>query len=295
MPGVSEKLPVTEVKTDNLIPLNDKEFELIRDLVYSRFGINLTEQKRSLIAGRLNRTLRQNGIDSFRAYYDYVISDQTGQALSKMVDKISTNHTFFYREKEHFDYLRDTVLPELTRQAQKSGKKVMRIWCAASSSGEEPYTLAMLLCEYFKSDLAAWDVGILATDISFDILESAKKGIYDDRNVSQLPKELRNRYLKKLPENMWEVNDKIKELVLFRRLNLMRQEFPFRGKFQVIFSRNVMIYFDEPTRESLVKRYHRYMEPGGYLFIGHSETLGRNNKLYRFLKPAVYRMEPINE
>lgn len=295
MPGVSEKLPVTEVKTDDLIPLNDKEFELIRDLVYSRFGINLTEQKRSLIAGRLNRTLRQNGIDSFRAYYDYVISDQTGQALSKMVDKISTNHTFFYREKEHFDYLRDTVLPELTRQAQKNGKKVVRIWCAASSSGEEPYTLAMLLCEYFKSDLAAWDVGILATDISFDILESAKKGIYDDRNVSQLPKELRDRYLKKLPENKWEVNNKIKELVLFRRLNLMRQEFPFRGKFQVIFSRNVMIYFDEPTRESLVKRYHRYMEPGGYLFIGHSETLGRNNNLFRFLKPAVYRMEPINE
>ena len=295
MPGVSEKLPVTEVKTDNLIPLNDKEFELIRDLVYSRFGINLTEQKRSLIAGRLNRTLRQNGIDSFRAYYDYVISDQTGQALSKMVDKISTNHTFFYREKEHFDYLRDTVLPELTRQAQKSGKKVVRIWCAASSSGEEPYTLAMLLCEYFKSDLPAWDVGILATDISFDILESAKKGIYDDRNVSQLPKEWKNRYLKKLPENMWEVNNKIKELVLFRRLNLMHQEYPFRGKFQVIFSRNVMIYFDEPTRESLVKRYHRYMEPGGYLFIGHSETLGRNNNLYRFLKPAVYRMEPINE
>ncbi len=152
----------------------------------------------------------------------------------------------------------------------------------------------MLLCEYFKSDLAAWDVGILATDISIDILESAKKGIYDDGNVSQLPTELRKRYLKKLPENKWEVNNKIKELVLFRRLNLMRQEFPFRGKFQVIFSRNVMIYFDEPTRQSLVKRYHRYMEPGGYLFMGHSETLGRNNNLYRFLKPGVYRKEPIN-
>jgi len=131
-------------------------------------------------------------------------------------------------------------------------------------------------------------------DISLDILETAKKGIYYDGNVSQLPDALKNKYFNKLPEEKWEVKNQIKELVLFRRLNLMRKEFPFRGKFQVIFSRNVMIYFDEPTRQSLVKRYHRYMESGGYLFIGHSETLGRNNNFYRFLKPAVYRKEPIN-
>ena len=294
MPGVSEKLPVTEVKTDDLIPLNDKEFELIRDLVYSRFGINLTEQKRTLIVGRLNTLLRQNGLKNFQAYYNYVLADKTGQALSKMVDSISTHHTFFYREMEHFDYMLDTVLPGLASQAQKRGKKVLRIWCSASSSGEEPYTLAMLLCEYFKRDLASWDVGVLATDISIDILESAKKGIYDDGNVSQLPEELKNRYFKKLPEHKWDVKNKIKELVLFRRLNLMRQEFPFRGKFQVIFSRNVMLYFDEPTRQSLVKRYHGSMEPGGYLFIGRGETLGRNNNFYRFLEPGVYRKEPIN-
>ena len=188
----------------------------------------------------------------------------------------------------------DTVLPELASQAKKRGKKVLRIWCSASSSGEEPYTLAMLLCEYFKYDLASWDVGVLATDISNDILETAKKGIYDAGKVSQLPDALKNRYFHKLTEHKWEVKNKIKDLVLFRRLNLMRQEFPFRGKFQVIFSRNVMIYFDEPTRQSLVKRYHGYMEPGGYLFIGCAETLGRNNNLYRFLKPGVYRKEPIN-
>lgn len=294
MPGVSEKLPVIQVKTNDLIPLSDKEFALIRDLVYSRFGINLTEKKRSLIVGRLNKILRENGIKSFQAYHNYVLADKTGQALSKMVNNISTNHTFFYREKAHFDYMLDTVLPELVSQAKKSGKKVFRIWCSASSSGEEPYTLAMLLCEYFKSDLASWDVGVLATDISFDILETAKKGIYHDGNVSQLPDALKNKYFNKLPEEKWEVKNQIKELVLFRRLNLMRNEYPFRGKFQVIFSRNVMIYFDEPTRQSLVKRYHRYLEPRGYLFIGHSETLGRNNSLYRFLKPAVYRKGPIN-
>ncbi len=294
MSGVSEKLPVTEVKTDNLIPLSDKEFELIRDLVYSRFGINLTEQKKALIVGRLNTLLRQNGLKSFQAYYNYVLADKTGQALSKMVNSISTNHTFFYREREHFDYMLDTVLPGLASQAKKRGKKVLRIWCSASSSGEEPFTLAMLLCEYFKRDLASWDVGVLATDISNDILETAKKGIYHDSKVSQLPDALKKRYLKKLPEEKWEVKNQIKELVLFRRLNLVRQEFPFRGKFQVIFSRNVMIYFDESTRQSLVKRYHRYMEPGGYLFMGHSETLGRDNNLYRFLKPGVYCTEPIN-
>ncbi len=123
MSGVSEKLSVTEVKTYALIPLSDKEFELIRDLIYSRFGIDLTEKKRSLSVGRLNKILRQNGIHSFQAYYDYVISDQTGQALSNMVNNISTNHTFFYREKEHFDYMLDTVLPGLASQAKKSGKK----------------------------------------------------------------------------------------------------------------------------------------------------------------------------
>ncbi len=294
MPGVSEKCPVAEAKENELIPLSDKEFKLIRDLVYGRFGINLTEQKRSLIVGRLNKILRQNGIDSFRGYYDYVLSDRTGQALSNLVNRISTNHTFFYREKDHFEYLLDTVLPELASRAQNSGKKVIRIWCSASSSGEEPYTLAMLLCEYFKSDLASWDVGVLATDISMDILETAKEGIYHDSNVSQLPAGFKNKYFNKLPENEWEVKNQIKELVLFRRLNLMRKEFPFRGKFQIIFSRNVMIYFDESTRQSLVERYHRYMEWGGYLFIGHAETLGRNNSLYRFLKPAVYRKEPIN-
>ena len=123
MPGVSEKLAFTEIKATDPIPLNDKEFKLIRDLVYSKFGINLTEKKRSLIVGRLNKVLRENGIDSFLAYYDYVISDKTGQALSNLVNRISTNHTFFYREKGHFDYMHDTVLPGLASQAKKSGKK----------------------------------------------------------------------------------------------------------------------------------------------------------------------------
>ncbi len=193
------KLSVTEGKINTLIPLSNKEFELIRDLVCSRFGINLTEQKRALIVGRLNKILRQNGLKSFQAYYNYVLADKTGQALSKMVNSISTNHTFFYREREHFDYMLDTVFPGLASQAKKRGKKVLRIWCSASSSGEEPYALAMLLCEYFKRDLVSWDVGVLATDISNDILETAKKGIYDDRKVSQLPDALKNRYFNKTP------------------------------------------------------------------------------------------------
>lgn len=276
------------------IPLNDQEYRLISQLIYKKSGILLNEKKRALIVGRLNKMLRTNNLKSFKEYYDHVISDSTGKALSDLVDRISTNHTFFYREKDHFEYLSEMVLPEITQIMKSRGKKELRIWCAASSSGEEPYTLAMLLCEYFKNDLASWDTGVLATDISIEILNRAKAGVYSEDNVSQLPASLKNKYFKRLPDGTWSVNNQIKEMVLFRRLNLMRSEFPFKGKFQIMFARNVMIYFDQPTRDGLVQRYYRYMEPGGYLFIGHSETLGRTNHLFSYVKPAVYRKEPIN-
>lgn len=276
------------VKIFEQIPLRDKEYHLISKLVYDKFGIKLTEQKRSLIVGRLNKIVRQAGLSSFEEYYDYVISDKSGSALSKLVDKISTNHTYFFRENDHFDYLLHTVLPQLAAAAKKANRKTMRIWCAAASSGEEPYTLAMLLLEFFQSEISQWDTGILATDISTITLETARKGIYAENNVAHMPVSLKNKYFERLPGGDYSIKKQVKDLVLFRRLNLMRNEFPFKGKFNVIFARNVMIYFDEPTRQALIERFHRYSEPGAYLFIGHSESLGRNNQLYRYVKPAVY-------
>jgi chemotaxis protein methyltransferase CheR len=272
----------------DLIPLKDKEFQLISQLVYSKFGIKLTEQKRSLVVGRLNKIVRQSGFRNFQEYYDAVVTDASGQALSKLVDKISTNHTYFFRERDHFDYLLYTVLPQLRESLKGVNRKILRIWCAASSSGEEAYTLAMLLHEFFQGEIYQWDTGVLATDISSNVLEMARAGVYADSNVVHMPPTLKNKYFERGPEGLWSIKKQVKDLVLFRRLNLMRSEFPFKGKFQVIFARNVMIYFDEPTRQALIERFHRYSEPGGYLFIGHSESLGRSNHLYRYLKPAVY-------
>lgn len=273
------------------LQLKDKEFQQIRDLVYSMFGINLTDQKRALVMGRLSKILRENKFSSFQDYINYVKNDKSGEAVSTLVDRISTNHTFFNRENDHFDYLRENAFPEWIERKKRSGKKQMRIWVAGCSSGEESYMIAIILKELLGSDLKNWDLGILATDVSISALEKAVAGVYTDENISHLPAAMKNKHFKNLRDGKWEVHDELKKMVIHRKLNLMRPEFPFKGSFQFILCRNVMIYFDKPTRDTLVTKFHRFTDPDGYLFIGHSETLGRNNELYSYVKPAIYRKE----
>lgn len=268
--------------------LSMEEFNLIRKLVYDRFGIQLNEQKRSLVVERLQKTLRTGGFPSFRAYYEHVIADRSGRALLELVDRISTNHTHFFREKDHFVFMQTTWLPALKKKAF-SGKKAVRIWSAGCSSGEEPYTIAMLLADQLEMDGGGWDIGILATDISTTVLEKAQAGIYADTQLDQVPEIYKKKYFRSTGEGLYAVSPALKEMLLFRRLNLMNQDYPFKGQFQIIFCRNVMIYFDEPVREGLLSRFHRYLEPGGYLFIGHSESIGRDNKYFRFIRPAIYQ------
>ncbi len=271
------------------VSISDTEYRQISQLVYDKFGINLGEKKRSLVLGRLHKIVRQNGFENFGEYYEHVLTDQSGSALRTLIDRISTNHTFFYREKSHFEYFSETVLPALANAKDSNPGKAIRIWSAGCSSGEEPYTLAMLISEYLGQDLRNWNAGVLATDISSNVLEKAGQGIYSDENVSRLPSSLKLKYFKKLPDGSWQVVPKIREMVLFRRLNLMRNEFPFRNRFHTIFCRNVMIYFDQVTRDALVHRFHRYLENDGYLFIGHSESLGRQNNYFNYLQPATYK------
>lgn len=280
-----------EAMAAGVIRLSDREFRLLSDLVYTKTGIILGEQKRSLIVGRLNKEVRRIGFESFAEYYDHVIGDRSGQALNTLIERISTNHTFFWRENDHYTFFRETVLPEVVETLRRSGSRDLRIWCAGCSSGEEPYTLAMLLHDYLGPELAKWDAGILATDISSRVLEIALRGVYRSENVEKLPPALRNAGMERVEDDGWRVRESIRKLVLFRKLNLMRESYPFRGRFNLIFCRNVMIYFDTPTRKALVERFHRYTEPGGYLFIGHSESLGRSNCPYTYLRPAVYRKE----
>jgi chemotaxis protein methyltransferase CheR len=272
-----------------MMAISDQEFGQLRDLIQARFGINLTEQKRSLLVGRLQKLMRQLNLATFSSYYEYLSNDKTEGTLSELVDLVSTNHTYFNREKDHFDYFSAIALPKVVAKLKKENRKDLRIWCAGCSTGEEPYTLLMLMMEYLGADYSSWDAGILATDISDRALTIARCGTYANDRVMQLPDPLRKKYFIRAGDGEMAVVDNIKKEATFRRFNLMNTSFPFKKPFQMIFCRNVMIYFDQPTREALVSRYHQHTEPGGYLFIGHSETLGRTQSLYRYLKPALYQ------
>lgn len=268
--------------------LSDEEFNLISQLVYQRFGIHLSLQKKTLVVERLQKTIRVGNFGTFRAYYEHVIADRSGKALLDLVDKISTNHTMFFREQDHFTYMQSTLLPRLIEAEKKSGRKTIRIWSAGCSSGEEPYTIAMLLHDHLGVDFSSWDVGLLATDISTSVLEKAQAGVYADNQLENIPSIFSKRYFKPAGEGLVVISPELRKMIMFRRLNLMDKDFPFKGKFQLIFCRNVMIYFDGPTRDSLLARYHRYLESDGTLFVGHSESLNRDNPLFRYVKPAIY-------
>ncbi len=276
---------------DLQLNITNNEFKLLRNLIYDQFGINLCDQKKGLVVGRLRKVLSQNGFHSFGQYYDYVKSDTSGEAMTTLIDKISTNHTYFFREKEHFDFLVKNILPEIAQKKAGSKKHKLRIWCAGCSSGEEPYSLAMLLLEYFGMKISNWDSGILATDISLEILKKARGAIYASTNVSNLPNTYLRKYFLENSKETWKVKDKLKKLVLFKRLNLMSENYPFKGNFDVIFCRNVMIYFDDMKREHLINKFYKYTQPGGYLFVGHAESLTRNQCPYRYIKPGVYKKE----
>jgi chemotaxis protein methyltransferase CheR len=271
-----------------MITISAKEFYRISDYVKRHYGIHLKEAKMTLVMGRLQQLLHQKGYSSFSEYFDYIVSDKSGAAVAQMIDKITTNHTFFMREPEHFTYLRDRVLPHL---AQTLRDKDLRIWSAGCSTGQEPYTLAMILRDFFGSSQDGWDTKVLATDLSSQVLDKAIAGVYPDDQVSALPKLWKSTYFRSISRGEWVVDERIRKEVIFRRFNLMDPVFPFRKKFHVIFCRNVMIYFDNPTKEALINKFWEITEPGGYLFVGHSESLNRDKTAYRYVMPAVYRKE----
>ncbi len=269
--------------------ISDQEFGSIRKLVYDNFGINLTDQKKTLVVGRLQKVLRERNFSTFQAYFQWLTNDSTGEGLDELANRISTNHTFFNREKAHFEFFSQTVLPEIQARRQQQNSHDVRIWCAGCSSGEEPYTLMMLMMEHFKNQLNKWNPMLLATDISATALKTAMAAKYPNDRVDQLPAGLRNKYFNKQPDGSMVVKDEVRKRIFFRRHNLMDSTFPFKKPFDTVFCRNVMIYFDRATRNTLVAKYHKHTAKGGYLFIGHSETLGRDETAYHYVMPAVYR------
>lgn len=268
--------------------ITPNEFEQLASYIRTHYGIYLKEEKKILLIGRLQQVLLQEGFNSFTEYYGYLAADKTGEAISTLIDKITTNHTFFMRENAHFAYFQEVVLPYLKKTVQS---RDLRIWCAACSTGEEAYTLAMIIDEFFGKEKLFWDTKILATDISGRVLEIAKQGVYTAERMEPLPDRWKLNYFQPLGENNYAIADKIKNEVIFRRLNLVDPVFPFRKRFHVVFCRNVMIYFDNEEKDKLVSKLYDVTEYGGYLFIGLSESVNREKTRFKFVRPAVYRKE----
>lgn len=271
-----------------MITITEKEFKEFSQYIESNYGIHLKPEKHSLVAGRLNNVIVEKSFKSLSEYLDYVKSDKTGEAAAIMLNKITTNHTFFMREPEHFNYFRDKILPFLKNTVKN---KDLRIWSAACSSGEEPYTLAMIMDEFFGKEKAWWDTKVLATDISNKVLDIAKNGVYSNERITALPTSWKSNYFKEFDAENSVLTEKIRNEVIYRKFNLVDPVFPFRQKFHVIFCRNVMIYFDHKTKNELVEKLYDLTEYGGYLFIGHSESLNRDSTRYKYIMPAVYRKE----
>ena len=272
--------------------MRDSEFDFIRNLVYERSRISLSPDKRQLVTARLGKRLRAMNVPTIGDYCRLLQAPGADQELTNLIDAISTNHTFFFREAAHFDFLRDTVIPEMMPRAAAERWSRFRVWSAACSSGEEPYSIAITLAE----NLLTFPWHIDASDISTRILARAAAGIYTRETVSRLPREvLRNHFQRGFgpQDGNYRVKRALRDRVTFHHLNLLESELPTRELFHVIFCRNVMIYFDRPTQDELVNRLANRLLPGGYLFVGHSESLTQMRHNLQPVRPAVYR-KPFN-
>lgn len=265
--------------------ITDAEFIRIVNYVKSNFGIDLN-QKKVLITGRLDNYLTRNGYASYTEFMSKVERSPDGAEVRDLVDNLTTNHTYFMREAEHFRFLKDVVLPEVKKSLADT--KDLRTWCAAASTGEEPYTIAMIYKDFFALEDKMWDTNILATDISTRVLEHAKRGKYLAEQLEPLPDTWKRRYFKSVGEEQFVVTDDLKNQVTFRKFNLM-DELPFRQRLHIVFIRNVMIYFDEETKNDLVNRIYDMLVPGGYMFIGTTESIDKSKTKFQYVRPSVYR------
>lgn len=264
------------------LQITDADFHRMVDFVKSSYGIDLS-QKRQLITGRLSPTIRQLGYHSFSDFVSHLIEKKDDDEITMILNKLTTNYTFFMREKEHLDLFQQRIIPDLVRRHQRD--KILSIWSAGCSSGEEPYNITMYLFDYLGAHAKDWDTRILATDISDRALSTAKKGVYELPDT--IPPEWKKKYFTPNPNGSYSVTKNVRDNVIFQHFNLM-EPIHFRRKFDVIFCRNVMIYFDQPTKDALVRRFYDATVPGGYLLISYSENLSQNTP-YRRLATATFQ------
>ena len=274
--------------SDYTTVMTDAEFNRIYRFLKTRYGIDMS-RKKEIMNGRMDNFLRSSEWNSYTEFMDAMDQDVSGSLEKKLVNMLTTNHTFFMRESEHFDYLKQEVLPWIRQREQRS--KDVRIWCGASSTGEEPYAIAMVLAEFFGLEFDDWDTQVLATDISTNVLQQAMRGVYSNEQVNALPEAWKRRFFRALPDGeQYRATDELKKEVLFRKFNLM-DDFPFRKQMHVIFLRNVMIYFDDKIKTELIRKVYDTLVPGGYLFIGRTETLDRGTTPFTMIKPSIFRKQ----
>ncbi len=279
----------TAISSKNEFDLTENDFKFIAGVIYDHAGIVLSDKKRDLVHSRLGRRLRALQLESFKEYCQYIISPKGSDELMAMTNALTTNLTSFYREAHHFEHLKNIALPEIKTLASQNGRR-LRLWSSACSTGEEPYSIAMTLLES-GIDRRHWDARILATDLNTEVLSAASAGLYSAEVCEKLPSDLRQCFIDARPQNgKFSIKSEVKGFITFKQLNLLGP-WPMRQLFDVVFCRNVLIYFDNETKSKLIDRFIRLLRPGGWLYLGHSETLNGHHEGLTLTGRTIYRRE----
>jgi len=269
------------------ISLSDSEFDKLRELVYKISGISLANTKKELVISRFSKRLKELKLSSFGEYHDLLVSPGGFSEVQNFINSITTNKTDFFRESHHFDFIVSTFIPQVVA----SSRPVVRVWSAACSTGEEPYTIAMVMSKYLVEPYGIL-VKILATDIDTNVLKAAARGVYDSHAIGQVPEKYLKKYFlrgKGDSFGLFKVKDDIRSMVTFKQLNFIAPEYPITATFDIIFCRNVIIYFSPETKKQVVGKLFRYLSEGGYIMMGHSETLFNMIEGLVYLKNTVYQ------
>lgn len=276
-------------------PLTDREFELFRQLILEDSGIHLSEAKKNLLVARLTPRLRLLGLDSFSAYYQRVVDDGDEEERVRMLDCVTTNETSFFRVPHHFEFLEQQIVPRLISRAKEGSiPHRVRVWSAACSTGEEPYSLAMVLCWYLPST-SGWDVQIVASDLSTRVLEKAQQGRWPIEKASKIPPHYLKRFMRRgvrSEQGVMMAGSEIRSVIRFSRISINEETSFSEGTFDFIFCCNVLIYFTNDVRAQVVRELLRHLTPGGHLFLGESESLRKNGLNLRSVCPNTYEHVP---
>ena len=275
----------------NTPALSDAEFSELVKIIYDKTRIQMSEHKRALVTSRLSKRLRALHMNTFREYIDYV-KNAKDEELTPFVNAVTTNKTDFFRENKHFEYMKSTFLPEWEKNFKAGKVKNLRIWSAACSTGEEPYTIQMTLHEYFSSNYDKYDIKILASDIDTNVLSHAMSGIYKEETVDSIQPNILKKYFLKGTGNkdgLYRIKDEFKKNLFFRQLNFKDPDFDIHTEFDLIFCRNVIIYFDKEFQKELFNKFHRYMKEDALVFIGHSETLFGVSDKFKYVASNIYK------